>query len=75
MQSHVIVRSETNGSPEEAINGAIAKLGKGWRVVSAETDVQIFGVRPGTESEAASIGARGPLHHCKYTTTVVMQKD
>lgn len=68
MESMVLVVREINVSPEEKVNKDIKALGKGWRVIHAETAISVFGV---VSNPLSSV----PIHHCLYVTTVVMQKD
>lgn len=72
MESRVIVQAQVNAPPEEKVNEAIKDLGDGWRVMSATTALAVFGIQPGTEGYLPN--AIGPIHHCTYVTTVVMQK-
>jgi len=61
----VLVVCSTNLTPEKEINKRLAKLGEGWKVVSAHTSAFPFGVH----EETRWLGQ--PLHIVMVTTVVV----
>ena len=67
MPDIVIVQSGVNIPPQDEVNKEIAKLGDGWRVVSAMTALEVFGIVKET--------AMPPIHHVVYVTTVVMRRE
>ncbi len=61
----VIIENGINIPPREKVDQEIQKLGDEWKVVSANTTATVFGIVPDSGSP--------PLHHCVYTTTVVLE--
>lgn len=63
----VIVEESMNSTPADSVNARLAKLGDGWKVVSASTALYPVGSHN-------TFGIEQPLHVC-YVTTVVVTDD
>jgi len=68
MRFQVIVRKSTDNPPEQEVNEAIKKLGRGWSVCSAVTTMLLL---PGPIRKAPIMVDRDNI---LYVTTVVAQK-
>jgi hypothetical protein len=74
MRHRVIIERRINIPPDEEVNKRLEELGNDWEVVSAHTISEVFGIIPGTDSSQHGGSTGAPLHHCIYTTTVVVKQ-
>jgi len=74
MQKVIIVTSR-NISPEEEVNERIERLGEGWRVVSAVTQLCTHGTFEEACSGPGFKVSMGDPMHVLYVTTLVVEKS
>lgn len=72
MNQKVIIVTSKNVTPEKGLKARLGKLGAGWRVISATTNLATHG---SMDTDGPNMGVwYGVAQHVYYVTTAIVEK-